>query len=158
MQEPQHHTTLRLSYQIILDHIIATHCIKHIRDRSRCIFAKQVVHKFLYPPIVQSSQRLSSVVQQEHFCGFHILAHPLLHDPTYLFACVFPYTLYAWSTCYIASCESFPTLLKLTYNCIKFCATILTKIHHKLLLVQVREIDGNWYQLCYFLATSLSDL
>ena len=30
---------------------------------------------------------------------------------------------------------SFPTLLKLTYNCIKFCATVLTKLRHKLLLV-----------------------
>ena len=35
----------------------------------------------------------------------------------------------------LQTCESFPTLLKLTNNCIKFYAIILTKLHHKILLV-----------------------
>ena len=46
-----------------------------------------------------------------------------LHNPTYLFACVFPCT----TTClvyllHLQICESFPTFFKLTNNCIKFCA------------------------------------
>ena len=38
-QEPYHHTTLRLSYPIILDHITEIPYIYHTWDRGRCIFA-----------------------------------------------------------------------------------------------------------------------